>query len=380
MQFSFNNLQYSNRDYKLDFLKVIGCLLVILLHCKGLVIRSDGTVNYNNLIIESFTAPCVEIFFLTSGFYLYKEDGSYLKNIKRLLFNIVIPYILFCFICLNLTDWLLGIKNLQENFQSNNINENLKTLWLSLRYNTANNLPNTLNHLWYIFSYIEIILFYPISKWFVLKCNKYIRYIVLAICFFFMLQNDYRLLSNNEWMYNIFFTIPKAVTVSVMGHVLFNDFIKKDLIKNKKNIFILLLIISIVLMYISYKMQGYYYEHGGVYYFNSWDSGITFIRTVILCIMVYLIDFKENKMVSYIAQISYYIYLMHYVILQRFLVRYIDEHFRSKCSNAFQDFAFAFLFFALVSVTTIIVCTVIHETIYNVKLLIKSQKSSKKGL
>lgn len=377
MQFSFNNIQIIKRDYKLDVLKVIGCLLVILLHCKGLVIRTDGTINYNNLLIESFTAPCVEIFFLTSGFYLYKENGTYLDKLKRLLFNIVIPYIIFCFICLNLTDWLLGIKNIQENFQSNSVKENLNSLWFSLRYNTADGLPNTLNHLWYIFSYIEIILFYPISKWFVQKCNKYVRNAVLIICFFFMLQNDYRLLTGNDWMYNIFFHIPKAITISVMGHVLFNDFIKKDYIKNKKFALVIFTMISIALMVLSYYMQAYYYEHGGVYYFDSWDSCITFVRTVILCVMVYLMDLKENKFVSYIAQLSFYIYLIHYVILQRFLVRYVDEHFRSKCSNTFQDFAFAILFFILVTVTTILVCTVLHEIVFNIKLLIKKSKRTK---
>ncbi|MDO5564205.1 MAG: acyltransferase [Eubacteriales bacterium] len=363
-----------NRDINLDILKIIGCVLVIFLHCKGIVVDTNGKVNLSNLAMESFTAICVQIFFITSGFYMYREDGTYVKHLKKLIVSVIVPYIILTFFCLFVTDWLLGISSFKDCIKEANPLANINVIWASLKYNTSAVLPNTLNHLWYIFSYGEIILFYPITKFIINKCPKWIKIFILIIGIFFLFQNDYRFISGRDDYKNIFFVIPKAIFLSFVGSLLYNNFIKVYIIEKKDNIFntkkkkviSLLSIVYIVLMIISFFLQKDLYEKGGVYYFDSWDSGITFIRTVIICILIYLIDFNKIKqklknILSYLSSISYYIYLTHYIILQRFLIRYVDEHFRSKCANAFQDFAFAFLFTILVSVTTVIFCIIIKE-------------------
>jgi surface polysaccharide O-acyltransferase-like enzyme len=87
------------RNHKLDFLRAVSIICVLIIHC---VVLYEPTTAAERVIggwLEMVTRPCIAVFLFISG-YLFKtnlQDSSYLwKKYKR----VIMPYLFFCLVTL----------------------------------------------------------------------------------------------------------------------------------------------------------------------------------------------------------------------------------------------------------------------------------------
>ena len=78
------------RDAQAELYRVIGCVIVVAIHCWQSRYGLDSSIS--SMVISCGLADGVAIFWLLSGFFLYK-NYSYRKTMKRTIKTVVIPTI-----------------------------------------------------------------------------------------------------------------------------------------------------------------------------------------------------------------------------------------------------------------------------------------------
>lgn len=80
------------RDYKLDLIRAIACLMVVLMHSPN---PMSGLGSVECVGISLFTMPCIGLFFMVSGALLLPVRMSYFDFLKRRLGKVLLPTLLF---------------------------------------------------------------------------------------------------------------------------------------------------------------------------------------------------------------------------------------------------------------------------------------------
>lgn len=80
------------RDYRLDLLRTLACLMVILMHSPN---PKSGLGSLECVGISLFTVPCIGLFFMVSGALLLPVKTDYFDFLKRRLGRVVMPTLLF---------------------------------------------------------------------------------------------------------------------------------------------------------------------------------------------------------------------------------------------------------------------------------------------
>lgn len=82
------------RDYNIEMLRVVSCVLVICIHVSNVYSRAYGEISdvsyLISLITNAFARVSVPLFFMISGYLLLKEPISLRKCIRRVLFMVTV--------------------------------------------------------------------------------------------------------------------------------------------------------------------------------------------------------------------------------------------------------------------------------------------------
>lgn len=281
------------RDYRLDVLRSISMIMVILIHVANCYCRSFGDINNLSYIfsvfINIFSRISVPIFFMISGTLLVRKDFDKNKYLKRL-FKLLIPIIIWNIIYLVWEYFYLGItyKNL------------LHLLVEPYR-----------KHLWFLYTLIVLYSLQPLLSALMdyFDRNKKIRYISLLLwivlcnlCFIYTDLTD----SLSLFCYGGYF---------IIGRYLYESYGM-----NKKKLSNVLLIVSffivlIVDVYLSYKLSFKEHMFYNVYY--SYRGIFVMILSFISFIFVLqnMKSKKTNDFISLLCTYSFGIYLIHGIFL-----------------------------------------------------------------
>ena len=142
----------------LDWLRVLACLMVILVHTTEPFYLGDGgtliTCEANavwSTLIDSAIRSAVPLFVLTSSYLLFPLKGETRPFLKRRFTRVGIPFLF----------WLLFyafVPAIGSNLSDYNFTENLKHLLL--------NFSDAGGHLWFLYMLLGVYLFMPIlSPW-----------------------------------------------------------------------------------------------------------------------------------------------------------------------------------------------------------------------
>ena len=330
----------SKRNVKIEIIRLIACLMVIWYHIREVVDISSNNFELKETVVffECICTICVMTFFLITGFFIYNMKGDiisdWLKLLKKLFFNILIPFLILCIICLIFHDFIISKESFLYCIEHIDIKEIGYKLFLSIRYFDVAYLPGTAGHLWYIYSYAIIILVYPITRFILTKLPKFITYILLAIFTALMIINDYFLFYGNPSYNVVFEIIHKPIYYSAWGYVLYNDIIKKQIDEKddgrsiiiNKTLFAISLVIYAVTFILLLKTQiNYYlYHHNNgtqaPYVYTSWLSLYSLILTSAFILIVYNINFDKilniniKNAIFFVSKMTLGIYLVHYLI------------------------------------------------------------------
>lgn len=141
-----------NRDYGLDFLKIIFCFMILLLH------KPTALGFWHYLPIRSFVAIAVPGFFAISGYLLVMRG-----DITRKVYTKIIPRYVSVFLLWSSAYWVTNWVREHDG-------------WDGFLFFIVENSEGW--HLWYLKCLIQILLFYPLLRAIVEKKNLFILYTV----------------------------------------------------------------------------------------------------------------------------------------------------------------------------------------------------------
>ena len=301
------------RNYVVDVIRIIACLIVIGNHCCLQAFNEYySQVDWSRLFEKCFLTDGVPLFFMITGFFIV-NGRNYKKIWKSTLIRVLLPtfiYVIFVQVfymfIVNKESFLWCIKN---SFYNLNIQGIIRTI---LTGNLVH-INSLCEHLWYIFSYIKIIICVPII-WLLCKeqdTSKLARRIIIGFGIVSSLIIDIQR----------FYIIPGIGKIRVLElvdreilYVLFGYeiFINKDKISNNKKVFYLSSVIFILINVIRYKVEQHYmvinsfYNIIGRENFIEWQySIISMISSVSLFCLIYSgLTIKSKKLKSIILFIS----------------------------------------------------------------------------
>ena len=143
------------RDPGIDFIRVIACLLVIGIHVDVM-----GTGDSSKFLIRLLFSDGVTLFFILSGFFFFKKSFS--DMLRHTMTGIVIPGVIVMLISYQFAPFIRDEHSLLYCFTHINFDicmfvTDLLSWGGSIRESLA-------GHLWYIFTYLELVLAYPLLK------------------------------------------------------------------------------------------------------------------------------------------------------------------------------------------------------------------------
>lgn len=381
----------NKRNIKIEIIRVIACLAVVWYHIRELPFKTNGEISETAIFFECVCTICVMSFFLITGFFIYNKKNSilidWIKLIEKYILQIFIPFIFIAIFTIIFHEYLISRATFIECIQSTSIQHIVSTLFLSIKSFSVDPLPGTAAHLWYVYSYGLIIIAYPITRYILTKCPKYVSYIVLFIITIFMVINDYNLLYNNP-SFNVFFEIiPKPVYYSAWGHILYNDIMKKYIDRvlnecqdtNKVFIINVKLFVTAILIYITTFILLFLTELKYVetvnngYVYTSWLSLYALILTSAFVLIVYDINIerflteKIENLITFVSSKTLGIYLVHYLIVTKLISTNIQGRFIVDRTTIFHHLAFYIFYGFIIFILSLISVCIIESIISFVK-------------
>ena len=330
---SADNIKTAGRNVKIELIRIIACYIVVMYHIRDMAFKSNGELSETVVFFECICTICVVTFFMLTGFFIYNKKGNiiadWLKLLKGFFKQIFIPFLLISIITIIFHDYFISKDTFVSCMRNISLIKIVNDLYMSLRYFRAEYLPGTAAHLWYIFSYFLIILFYPLTRLFLTKLPKLVVYTFLVILGILLIANDYLIFYGNPTLNFIFDIIKKPIYYSAVGHVVYNDILKKkiDNIKSDSYIInlpffcfsILFYIISFISLFITQK--NYYLGENGQYVYTSWLSIFSLLLTTCYIFIVYNLNFDKiivrdtmKEKILFFSSKTFGIYLVHYLI------------------------------------------------------------------
>ena len=322
-----NNEKVTLRE--LDYLKIIGVLLVVIGHCTSIYTGGWVFTSQVNSPIYGLIASYVYTFhvpmlvFVSGAIYYYCriKRGKY-TSLKSLIINkfkrLIIPFLFIGILYSIPIKYVIGMSD-------KNIINSIKTFLLGL--NTG--------HLWYLLMLFNIFILFYLYEKFILN-KKYS--IVLNLILFSILYISSGFFTN-------IFQINRAIQYSIFFYLGYEFFRSKDRLILKleklksKSILIMtpiLIAISLVLILVSkMKLSSIMLSK----FFSLINVVIAMICIIICYLIVYLINnrmkniiLKEkiDKLINIIGKYSFNIYLLHepiiFIVLHFIASKYINPN------------------------------------------------------
>ena len=143
------------RDAGIDLIRVVACLVVIVTHVDVM-----GTGDSTKLFLRLLFADGVTLFFILSGFFFFRK--GFIITLKRALSSIVLPGILVMLMSYQFSPFIRGEKTLIYCFS--HLNFDIYGFMTDLFSWGGNIRESMAAHLWYIFTYLQLVLAYPLLK------------------------------------------------------------------------------------------------------------------------------------------------------------------------------------------------------------------------
>ena len=382
----------SKRNIKIEIIRLIACMAVIWYHIRELPWKSNGELSETAVFFECVCTICVMTFFLITGFFIYNKKGPIISDwislIKKFLSQVFVLFIIVSIFTIVFHEFLISRQSFIYCIQNISINNIFTTLFNSLRYFTANYLPGTAAHLWYIFSYAIIIIAYPITRYVMTKLPKWVGYMILVVLTICMVVNDYFLFFGDPTYNLIFKIIHKPIYYSAWGYVLYNDIMVKYIDEKlekapdrdkifiiNKPLFVASLITYAITFILLFKTQvAYDLGTNGEYVYTSWLSTFSLVLTTSFVLLVYDINIerflneKINNVIYYISSKTLGIYMIHYPIITKFL----SIGFQSRWTNNRPNILYHLLYYVFYSLFIFIVS---FAVVWIVEFIINKIKS-----
>lgn len=340
--------KYANRDFSIDLLRIIACISVLANHlCLQPFNQYWSQVDWSRIFERCFLTDNVTIFFMITGFFLI-NGRSYLKIWKSTIFKILIPTFVYVLLAQMFYMFIINKQSFSWCMQNAVTNMNLLGILRTIITGDLTHINDLCKHLWYIFSYVKIIIWVPIL-WLMFKEEK-LPILARRILIIFTIASA--IITDIQRFYVLpvgrianFELISRELVYVIIGYELF---VHKDKIKNNKKVFIFGMIGVVLINCLRYKLENKYmvlnnyYEIYGRENFIEWNyNSLVFFSSTLLFMAIYSLPITKmwfKKALVWISDKTFGIYLVHYMLIAK-----VDLYKFDKLGKLYQELIYLFL-------------------------------------
>lgn len=346
-----------NRDINLEIFRIICCIYVLCNHILSRYAYSSNiTANSIMHFLGSLNRMAVPGFFLITGYFLFRKEKSY-KYILKKSFKLFFPAFIVIIITQILDPYFMGNRNVIDCLSSIDIKKTISSI-----LNYSSDICKNTQFLFFVFEYIELLLFYPIYN-LICKdtdnCKKIRKYLILyTFITQLILPNIF------EFIPNFSIALPQLIRIKYMYVFIGYDlylYMKKNQFKLnvKGKLFCFFVYIEMgVLQTILFSYKKHLFPSSDTRFMTSESFTIT-ISTIVLFLLIKSIDFskisiKTREIIVYISKQTYGIYLLHWIIMIYLFSTSLNDILFEKIGN-FSSVIIVIICFVISFIITVIV-------------------------
>lgn len=359
------NKSILKRDTSVELLRIIACLMVISIHTRFSILNVDGKFDLSRLFFGSIIGEGVTVFFMISGFFIYNSNNQ-LKKIKKMFISVFIPVILYIIIEPNIIDYILNKKSIGECLQSFKIEPASLFQLLTLRESKI----SYGGHLWYVFSYLKLVISVPVVGLLCKKENTRIRrYTIILGLVSKIVMDVQKVIYFDSGLIGTYSIYLMPIIISLIG---FDIYTNKQAIMNNIKIRVISFCLYIFNHFVIIGWYLFAQSRGVTEGIRSYDSFFAIVSTSCLVIFVLSFDFKKifvRSCINYIGSTTYYIYIIHMLVITRLIILGIYEKIIVHTLNRYTGFLGEILYIIIYSMLVFLLCF-IFSTIIKVIIII----------
>ena len=363
--------QVSKRDASVELMRIIACFFVIFIHL-GVVSFMNNSFSASSAFLACLFSDAVAIFWFITGAFLFQRD-NYGKLIKGTIKKVFLPALALIVFIFLFDGWM---------FNNQSILESIKT---SIQY-----IPNALEctflwwatpvahtgQLWYIFSYIFVMICFPLIKAFVDRIDKtHKEKSFLLISFGILLLNDF---ANNQFAHfnhSVIGALVPAIILIIWGHIFYKN--KDKILKKFKSRYFLLaffalVILRTIMLALNYELGDGNLDRSILYWFSCFS--LLTVTSIFLFLEGTPKKITKNKLINWLilktASYTFLIYLLHELT--------IDFLKKSNTFSTIQDYFMsggnplkAIAYYVVVGGTVFLFCLIISILLRTISKLSK---------
>lgn len=292
-----------SRNLSIDFLRIFSCLCILILHESGYLLLTSNTWYAYQAIVR----PCLWTFTFISGYFVLNKQISSIKSFYlNKLFSIILPLFIYSIIyqvCQNLA----GIHSFSTLAASISVKDILTN--------------NVSSHLWFVYSLTGLYLITPLLQK-LLKLLPPLKWVfVLSFIFVLQLINDITGVFDNKY------GIPILFSGTMFFYFILGYAVNKINVLKYRKLFIGLGLLNIIVIFYLGRFE--------LVPKNLYTSSLNMAIGVLFYYVIFSgINFRLNdqikKIVIYISNKTYGIYLIHILVLtmlhNRDFIKYTPEN------------------------------------------------------
>lgn len=325
------------KDVNVELLRLLACLLVIVVHIRPAMLL-DGKVMNGALLMQTLTSVAVGSFFLISGFFT-PNSPSVRKTWKRFLSGVLGPAFCYVIAVMLLNEWIASRTGILESLAAafSDLPGLLGRLFRGTAAFNAGEYSIYTGHLWFVFSYALIMLWFPIIR-------LLIRNGTQRVLLFFVLLAFYRLLIidiTNTWPIPMILYLPELVPVEVLcfviGYLLYQ---RREKLSGRLLVSACLcglLLLLFCAMFLLQKNQFVLKLSEGVSsaelnlqspYYLSWNSGLGVVASTVFAAFILSLPTKGERLsglIRSLGSLTYPVYLVHFAIVAKLISSGVND-------------------------------------------------------
>jgi len=364
--------KFANRDFSIDLIRILACISVLATHlCLQAYNVYWSQVDWSRIFEKCFLTDNVTLFFMITGFFLV-NGRSYLKIWKSTIFKVLIPTLVYVLVAQVFVMFILNKETFSWCIQNAITNLNIQGIFRTIITGDLTHVNTLCDHLWYIFSYVKIIIWVPIL-WLLFKEDK-VAILARRILIAFTVVSA--IITDIQRFYVLpvgriasFELISRELIYVIIGYELF---IRRDKIKGNKKAFFIGMLGFVLVNILRYKLENMYmvinnyYEIYGRENFIEWNyNSLAFFSSTFFFVAVYSLPITKmwfKKVLVWLSDKTFGIYLVHYMLIAK-----VDLYKFDKLGYLYQELIYLFVSI----IVTFTASTLIVWIIKLIKKLIK---------
>ncbi|MDD4839895.1 MAG: acyltransferase [Clostridia bacterium] len=313
----------ANRNCSIELLRIVAAIMVVFNHTFNMYYsNTDGTLNLPAIYVNLINVCAVGCFFMITGYFMFKGNKSYGEKLKKTFFDLLLPTIIII-ILIQITEavvttWGLGIKGFASQLLFN-----FKDV---IKQFLAYGFSGRLGYLWYVLSYIVVMIWYPLLKYICVKDRQAdnVRRMLIVLCLLYYICRDAVVVFDFSFQINVVTLFSYNVLFVLLGYEC-SRFADSEFFKNnRQKIGVVALFVYFVgcglgmlLTYTSFIQKGTFNQY--FYYLSNIPVIISAFGLFVTFLCIKIDNDKIGGKIRYIGKQTLYIYLlqspMHVILL-----------------------------------------------------------------